>query len=177
MHTSVVDFRKERTDRRSTLLLGAMGTYLGKQLSIMTPLLGYGERQTIFLQIVAHILLHAGSSVGIVNELWPGRSGIESRWGRDFSVRSDRPWGPCSVGIATGLWPGRSGIESRWGRDFPPDQTGPGAHAAFCKMGTGSFPGVKCGRGMLLTTHPLLGPRSCKNRSILLPTHWVTPGL
>jgi len=23
-----------------------------------------------------------------------------------------------------------------------------------CKMGTGSFPGVKCGRGVLLTTHP-----------------------
>ena len=38
---------------------------------------------------------------------------------------------------------GRSGIESRWGRDFPPVQTGPGAHAASCTMGTGSFPGVE----------------------------------
>ena len=46
---------------------------------------------------------------------------------------------------------GRSGIESRWGRDFPPVQTGPGAHPASCKMGTGSLPGVKCGRGVLLT--------------------------
>jgi len=27
-------------------------------------------------------------------------------------------------------------------------------------MGTGSFPGVKCGWGMLVTTHPLLLPRS-----------------
>jgi len=27
-------------------------------------------------------------------------------------------------------------------------------------MGTGSFPGAKCGRGVLLTTHPLLVPRS-----------------
>jgi len=27
-------------------------------------------------------------------------------------------------------------------------------------MGTGSFPGVKCGRGVLLTTHPFLVPRS-----------------
>ena len=26
---------------------------------------------------------------------------------------------------------------------------------APCKMGTGSFPGVKCDRGVLLTTHPL----------------------
>jgi len=51
-----------------------------------------------------------------------------------------------SVGIATELRAGRSGIESRWGRDFPLVQTGPGAHSASCKMGTGSFPGVKCGR-------------------------------
>jgi len=61
-----------------------------------------------------------------------------------------------SVGIATELRAGRSGIESRWGRDFPPVQTDPGAHRASCKMGTGSFPEVKCGRGVLLTTHPLL---------------------
>jgi len=29
-----------------------------------------------------------------------------------------------------------------------------------CTMGTESFPGVKCGRCVLLTTHPLLVPRS-----------------
>jgi len=52
--------------------------------------------------------------------------------------------GPVSsVGIATELRAGRSGIESRWGRDFPPVQTGPGAHADSCNMGTGSFPGLK----------------------------------
>ena len=59
-----------------------------------------------------------------------------------------------SICIATELRAGRSGIESRWGRDFPPVQTGPGAHPASCKMGTGSFPGVKCGRGVRLTTLP-----------------------
>ena len=43
----------------------------------------------------------------------------------------------------------RSGIESRWGWDFPPVQTGLGAHPASCKMGTGSFPGIKWpGRGV-----------------------------
>ena len=57
-----------------------------------------------------------------------------------------------SVGIATELRAGRSGIKTRWGRDFPPVQTGPGAHPASCKMDTGSFPGVKCGWGVLLTT-------------------------
>ena len=35
-----------------------------------------------------------------------------------------------------------------------PVQTGHGAHTASCTMGTGSFPGVKSGRGVTLTTHP-----------------------
>jgi len=62
---------------------------------------------------------------------------------------------------------------NRWGRDFPPFQTCPGTHLASCKMGTGSFPGVKCGRGVLLTTHLLLVPRSWKSRAIQ-PTRQVT---
>jgi len=82
-----------------------------------------------------------------------------------------------SVDIATDLRDGRSGIESRWGRDFPPVLTGPGAHPASCKMGTVSFPGVKCGRGVLLTTHPILMPRLWNSRAIPLPTLWATPGL
>ena len=69
------------------------------------------------------------------------------------------------------------GIESRRGQDFPPVQTGPGAHPASCKMGTGSFPGVKCGGGVLLTTHPILVPRSWKIRAIPLPTLWAKLGL
>ena len=59
----------------------------------------------------------------------------------------------------------------------PSVQTGPGAHPASCKMGTGSFPGVKCGRGVLLTTHPLVVSRSWKGRAITLPILWATPGL
>ena len=87
-------------------------------------------------------------------------------------------YGPSSsVAIATELRAGRSGIESRWGRGFPPVQTGTGAHPASCKVSTGSFPGVKCGRGVLLTTHPLLVPRSWKSRAIPVPTLWATPGL
>jgi len=35
-----------------------------------------------------------------------------------------------------------------------PVQTGPEAHPASCTMGTGSFPGVKSGRGVTLTPHP-----------------------
>ena len=69
------------------------------------------------------------------------------------------------------------GSNPDWGRDFPLVHTGPGAHPASCKMGTGSLPGVKCDRGMLLTTHPLLMPQSWKSRAIPLPTIWATPGL
>ena len=87
--------------------------------------------------------------------------------------------GPGSSGgiVTDWLRAGRSGIESRLGRDFPPVQTGPGAYPASCKMGTGCFPGVKCGRGVLLNTHPLLVLRSWKSGAILLPTLWATPGL
>ena len=38
-------------------------------------------------------------------------------------------------------------------------------------METESFPGVKSGRGVLLTNHPVLLPRSCKSRAI--PRHLV----
>jgi hypothetical protein len=44
-----------------------------------------------------------------------------------------------------------------------PVQTGPRTHPASCTMSTGSFPGVESGRGVTLTPHPLLVPRS-KNR-------------
>ena len=81
-----------------------------------------------------------------------------------------------SVGIATELRAGRSGDRIPVGRDFPPVQTGPGAHPAFCTMGTGTFPGAKYGRGVLLTTHFLLVPWSWKSRAIPLPTLWATTG-
>ena len=49
-----------------------------------------------------------------------------------------------------------------------PVQTGPGAHPASCTKGTGSFPGVKSGRGVTLITHTLLVPWPLKGRAILL---------
>jgi len=61
-------------------------------------------------------------------------------------------------------------------RDFPPIQTGLGAHPASCTIGTGSNPGVKYGRGLLLTTHPLLVPGSWKSRAIALLALWATTG-
>jgi len=64
-----------------------------------------------------------------------------------------------SAGIATRYGLDGLGIESRWEARFSaPVQTGPGAHPASCTMGNGSFPGVKSGRGVTLTPHPLLVP-------------------
>ena len=95
-----------------------------------------------------------------------------------YSFRTSMICGPgSSVGIATDYGLDGPGIESRWGQDFLPIQTGPGAHPASCTVGTGSFPGVKCGRGVLLTTHPLLAPRSWKSRDIPLPSSGPQPGL
>ena len=76
-----------------------------------------------------------------------------------------------SVGIATDY-----GDRIPEGRDFPPVQTGHGAHIASCIMGTGSFPAVKYGRGVTLTTHPLLMPPWRKSRAIPLPTLWAKTG-
>ena len=86
--------------------------------------------------------------------------------------------GPGSVvGITTGYRLDGPGIESRWGGRFSaPVQTGPGAHTASCTMGTRSFPGVKSGRGVTLTPHPLLVPWSWEGRAIpLLPLWAVQP--
>ena len=72
------------------------------------------------------------------------------------------------------LWGGRPGDRIPLGRDFPPVQTCPEAHPVSCTVGTGSFPGAKYGRGVLLTTHPLLVSQSWNGRAIPLPTIWPT---
>ena len=79
-------------------------------------------------------------------------------------------YGPGSiVGIATAYGLDGLGIESRRGaRFFAPVQTDPEAHPASCAMGTGSFPGVRCGQGVTLTPHTLLVPRSKVSRAVPL---------
>jgi len=82
-----------------------------------------------------------------------------------------------SVGIATDYGLDGPEIESRWGARFSaPVQPGPGVYPAFWTMGTGSFLGVKSGRGVTLTHHPLLVPWSRKSLAIpLLPLWAVRP--
>jgi len=75
------------------------------------------------------------------------------------------------VGIVQSVW----GLATGWtvrgsnpggARFSAPVQTGPGAQPPSCTMGTGSSPGVKSGRGLKLTPHPLLVPWSRKSRAI-----------
>jgi len=42
------------------------------------------EVQFIYIYLLIYILHGPVSSVSIVTEQWAGRSGVESRWGRDF---------------------------------------------------------------------------------------------
>jgi hypothetical protein len=65
------------------------------------------------------------------------------------------------VGIATAYGLDGSGIESRWGRDFP-HLSRPALRPAQppVQWVPGFSPGVRCGRGVTLTPHPLLVPRS-----------------
>ena len=75
-----------------------------------------------------------------------------------------------SVGIETG-WTVRGSNPGGGARFSAPVQTGPGAHPASCTKDTGSFPGVKSGRGVTLTPHPLLVPWLRKSR--VIPLLWA----
>jgi len=64
--------------------------------------------------------------------------------------------GPSSsVGIVTDYGLDVPRIESRWGRDFPHLSRQALGPTQPPTIGTGFFPGVKSGRGVTLTPHPL----------------------
>ena len=71
-------------------------------------------------------------------------------------------------------WTVRGSNPGGGARFSAPVQTGPGAHPASCKMGTGSFLGIKSGRGVMLTPHHLLVPWSRKCRAIPLLPYGLT---
>ena len=89
----------------------------------------------------------------------------------------DLAWAGYRSRYSYWLRAGRSGdripLEARFSA---PVQTVPGAHPVSCTMGTGSFPGVKSGRAVTLTRHPLPVPWSWKSRAIpLLPLWAIRP--
>jgi len=90
----------------------------------------------------------------------------------EFSEVLSYMYGPgSSVGLdGPGSNPGGDEI-------FRPSRPAVGPTQPPVKWVPGLSPGVKCGRGVLLTTHPLLVPRSWKSRDMPLTTLWATPGL
>ena len=93
-----------------------------------------------------------GSSVGIATELRAGRSGIESRWGRDFSARPGWPWGPPSL-----LYNGY--------RIFPGGKVRPGRAADHSPPSSAEV----FGRVELYLYPPLGHNRACNGVTLLLP--------
>ena len=120
--------------------------------------------------LAERLLVYRGHSLTeLFKKLRNGRAlFVPPNWFSDFFICVFLTRGLCCVcgpgsvvGIATGYGLDGPGIESRWGARFSaPVQTGPGAHPASCTMGTSSFPGIKSGRGVTLTPHPLLVPWS-----------------
>ena len=83
-----------------------------------------------------------------------------------------------SVGIATDYGLDGPGSSPGGGTRFSARPYRPWGPPSLLYDGYPVFPaGVKCGRGVLLTTHPLLVRWSWKSRVIPLPTLWATPGL
>jgi len=79
-----------------------------------------------------------------------------------------------SVGIATGYGLDGPAIESRWQRDFPHlPRPALGPAQPPVQWVPASFPGVKSGRGVTLTPHPLLVPLVMKSRAIPLHPLWA----
>ena len=87
-------------------------------------------------------------------------------WGFYFAVG-----GPgSSVRIATDYGLDGPGSNPGWDEIFRPSRPALRPTQPPVKWVPGLSRGLKCGRGVLLTTHPLLLPRSRKSRAIPLPT-------
>jgi hypothetical protein len=92
-----------------------------------------------------------------------------------FSHNLEPGW--RTLGIPTRYGLESPGIESRWGEIFhtyPDRLRGP---PSLLYNGYRTFPGDKGGRGVMLTTHPLLVPRLRKSWDIPPLTLWVLLGL
>jgi hypothetical protein len=86
----------------------------------------------------------------------------KSRWQgvkSEIDLCTFRTWAVYRIRYSDWLRAGRSGDRiPAWARFSAPVQTGRGAHPSSCTIGTGSFPGVKSGRGVTLAPHPFLVP-------------------
>ena len=75
-----------------------------------------------------------------------------------------------SVGIATDYGLDAPGSNPGEDENFRPSRPALGPTQLPVKLVPGLSRGVMCGRGVMLTTHPLVVPRSWESTAILLPT-------
>jgi hypothetical protein len=93
----------------------------------------------------------------------------EFRGSETIFLRPVNYCGPCSVvGITSSCGLDGPGIESRWGEIFRACPDRPWGPPSLLYNGYLVFPGVKSGRGVTLTPHPLLVPWLWKGRAIPL---------
>jgi hypothetical protein len=77
--------------------------------------------------------------------------GVRRVYAEGVTARAVTPSAYTRSRYSDWLRAGRSGDRIPVGtRFFAPVQTGLMAHPAYCTMGTGSFPGVKSGRGVIM---------------------------
>jgi hypothetical protein len=139
-------------------IIDIKNTSLGSALSLLNPVYIF---TTYFLRkgsTLSRNLLHGSPPLKC-----PGKYSVRSR--------------DSVVGIATRYGLEGPGIESRWGEVFrthPDRLRGP---PSLLHNGCRVFPGGKGGRGVMLTTHPLLVPRLRKSWAIPPLTLWVLLGL
>ena len=97
---------------------------------------------------------------------------------RNFICLQEHRGGPgSSVGIATDYGLEVPGLNPGGDEIFRPSRPALGPTQPPVKWVPSVSRGVKCGRGVLLTTHPLLVLRSWKSRAIPLPKLRATLGL
>jgi len=100
---------------------------------------------------------HVASTSGFENECGV----LEGKCGERRPQSTSAPTNEYYLILQGACRPGSAASRIPVGARFSaPVQTGPGAHPASCTIGTGSFPGIKSGRGVTLTPHTLLVPWS-----------------
>ena len=101
------------------------------------------------------------------------------RWGHIFLIFNSTSLTvlSSSVGIATEYALDGPGSNPGGDEIFRPSRPNLGPTQPPVKWIPGLFQGVKCGRGVLLTSHPFLVPRSWNSTAIPLPTLWATLSL